>query len=1526
MGRNRKGVTRRIDRSPRLLSWSLCWLLLLAAGCAEVDPQAEPSSDGSQETMPAALRAGWIQRVQNDAGPDYAIARTGAREFEARHPRQNLRTRFNSNSVELAGRDGGAPLRMALSQINGHDPGVVTVSNEGNRVTMSRSGIDEWYVHGPMGLEQGFTIRALPKANGATNDSLRLDLTIEGDYTPTKRGDVIVWNSPERTLETRELFAFDADGKQLSASMQASSGELSIEVDVADARYPIVIDPIWMEQEKLIASTASALGWFGHSISVFGDTAVIGMPRDGDNGTDSGSAYVFFRNGTIWETQQKLLPSDGAPGDQFGISVSLDADTAVIGAYRGDRNATDSGSAYVFVRNGSAWTEQQRLAASDAGTDDQFGYSTSVSGDTVVIGARYDTDNGLFSGSAYVFVRSGTVWSEQQKLLAPDGVSGDHFASAVSVSADTLLIGAFQDDDNGTDSGSAYVFVRSGSVWSQEQKLLASDGATVDRFGFSVIVESDTAVIGAPFDDDNGSGSGSAYVFVRSGGVWTEQQKFSASDGDVDDQFGHSVGLSGDSAVIGARLDDDGASASGSAYVFVRSGTVWSEQQKLLASGIASQTFGSSVSISGDVIVGGAPLGVRPGIGYLYERVGTVWSAEQKLGADSVGPSDEFFGSSVSISGDTAVIGAPSYDDGANTDSGAAYVFIRSGTTWTEQQELRSSDLAPGDEFGSSVSISGDTVLVGARWDDDNGFFSGSAYVFTRSGTVWTEQQKLTASTGVAGDWFGYSVSLSGDTAVVGALLHDGAGSSSGAAYVFVRSGTVWTEQQELLASDGAADDQFGTSVSVSVDTTVIGAVLDDDSGDGSGSAYVFTRIGTVWTEEQKLVPLDGAVDDRFGTAVGVSGDTTVIGARWDDDIGGNGGSAYVFVRSAGAWTEEQQLFASDGHPNHWFGNAVSVDGDAIVVGTWHDTDFGVDSGSAYVFVRSGTVWTEQDKLLASDGEPGDRFGWAVGISGDTALVGAREDDDRGPGAGAAYVFVLMLENGDLCSFDSECLSAFCDPVNLVCACDEAADCLITQVCDTSEAPNACEAANSCGNGVVETGEACDDGGTIGGDGCSTTCFVDNLPIGSDCTNGGNAACASGVCDAAETPDRCEPPNTCGNGLVEAGEVCDDGNGTSGDGCSATCFVDGLPNGADCSVNGAAACASGVCDMTETPATCEAANSCGNGLVEAGEACDDGNGTSSDGCSASCFVDSLPIGSNCTNGGNAACAVGVCDTTETPPTCEPANLCGNGVFEAGELCDDGNGTSGDGCSASCFVDNLPNGVDCSVNGAAACASGVCDLTKTPATCEAANSCGNGAVESGEACDDGGTVPGDGCSATCFVEQQTDGSDCTIGGNAACASGLCDRTETPNTCEAANSCGNSVVEGSEVCDDGNTKSGDGCDAECVLELGAGPCTDGAQCASGVCNTLAAAPVCAVPVGCGNGVVDLGEDCDDGNQIGGDGCAESCNLENGWRGGGGCAASSPSDSRDQGWVLVLLLVGLVRWRRHRPVRKLEEDVTV
>ena len=374
---------------------------------------------------------------------------------------------------------------------------------------------------------------------------------------------------------------------------------------------------------------------------------------------------------------------------------------------------------------------------------------------------------------------------------------------------------------------------------------------------------------------------------------------------------------------------------------------------------------------------------------------------------------------------------------------------------------------------------------------------------------------------------------------------------------------------------------------------------------------------------------------------------------------------------------------------------------------------------------------------------------------------------------------------------------------------------------------------------------------------------------------------------------------TCGDGFVnDPSEVCDDGNLSTGDGCNAACLLEvGEPCAGDTD------CATNRCNTAAMPPVCAPPVGCGNGLLEAGEGCDDGNNMNGDGCTAACEIED---GSPCATDGE--CASGVCDLNEAPPVCEPAGSCGNGALDIPEACDDGNTSAGDGCSAACL---LEDGESCDDD--AQCESTICDTVDSN-SCEPANSCGNGALEGSEACDDGNALADNGCSAECLFELGA--GPCTD--NAQCESTICDALDS-NTCEPVNTCGNGTIETAEVCDDGSTAAGDSCDPQCLLELGAGPCTDANQCGSGVCNKLAAVPVCAVPIGCGNGVLNADEVCDDGNQLTGDGCSESCALENGWRGGGGCAVSSGTESGGRGWLLGLLMAGLARRRKQRPMRK-------
>jgi hypothetical protein len=318
-------------------------------------------------------------------------------------------------------------------------------------------------------------------------------------------------------------------------------------------------------EQKLLASDGTAQDRFGGSVSVSGDIAVVGAYRDDDNGSDSGSAYVYRWDGSTWVQEAKLLASDGAAEDWFGNRVSVSGDVAVVGVQYDDDNGSDSGSAYVYRWNGSSWVQEQKLVPSDGWAQDRFGGSVSVSGDVAVVGAHGDDDHGSASGSAYVFRWDGSSWVQEQKLLASDGAVDDLFGDSVSVSGDVFVVGAELDDDNGTNSGSAYVFRWNGFYWVQEQKLLALDGAATDYFGYSVSVSGDVAVVGALRDDAD---TGSAYVFRWNGSSWGHEQKIRASDGAVGDWFGNSVSVRGDVAVVGAFTDDDNGTNSGSAYVY----------------------------------------------------------------------------------------------------------------------------------------------------------------------------------------------------------------------------------------------------------------------------------------------------------------------------------------------------------------------------------------------------------------------------------------------------------------------------------------------------------------------------------------------------------------------------------------------------------------------------------------------------------------------------------------------------------------------------------------------------------------------------------------------------------------------------------------------------------------------------------------------------------------------------------------------------------------------------------------------
>ena len=514
------------------------------------------------------------------------------------------------------------------------------------------------------------------------------------------------------------------------------------------------------------------------------------------------------------------------------------------------------------------------------------------------------------------------------------------------------------------------------------------------------------------------------------------------------------------------------------------------------------------------------------------------WTEEQRVFASDAQGNDRF-GSGIAIDGDWMAVGAR-LAEGLFNDDGVIYLFERVGGVWVEQQVLTGLDLTDDAMFGRAMAMDGDTLIVGAPNDHFNNILdTGSAHIYVLDNGTWVFQQKI-LPLGLGGDFCGKTVDISGDSVIIGCHLYDPnpvSPNNAGAAFVFVRSAGVWT-QEEILLGDGGFADQFGSSVAIDGDWAVVGALgVDAIGAQNAGAFYAFQRNAGNWTSAGFVGNPNPKAGDEFGYSIALDGNTAVVGTRFDDvfALNDDGGAAYAYEQVGGVFGLQQALIKASPASGDNCGWSVAIAGDNAIVGCPNANDPVVLSGSAVFWERSGSTWTERQSFVGGESSAFDDFAEAVTMDGQRVAVGAPSADPDGIVTtcinacdGEAYVFDLRAEDGDPCAMDDECLSGFC--VDGVC-CVEA-----------------------CGMGSLDDCQACSVALGSGTDGA-----CEPLTMGTECR------ASSGQCDAAETCDGIDI--ACPADVDEPnGTACDDADAcTDGDAC-----VDGVCEpGMDTCVGGA---------------------------------------------------------------------------------------------------------------------------------------------------------------------------------------------------------------------------------------------------------------------------------------------------------------------------------------------------------------------
>jgi hypothetical protein len=706
------------------------------------------------------------------------------------------------------------------------------------------------------------------------------------------------------------------------------------------------------------------------------------------SGPAAAAADAYSRVQSLTARDERLDPSDNVR-DRFGRAVAVDGTTVAIAATREPGTVlTFPGQVFIFVRDQGHWRRQAVIDwppdASTSGTG--FGASLALSGDTLLIGAPRNSVAAGFrldTGAVYVYQRRGENWEPAGQLLSYEIEFGDRFGHSVALLGDRAIVGAPGDDhDNITDpgktnAGAAYVFERRGGQWSARRRLEAPDAAPLEVFGISVALTEESALVGSI---GAAAGRGAVHAFdAQESFRWS--QTLLAPDGESGDGFGIALSADGDAVLVGAYFDDvDGRSNQGSAHAFARRDGSWVHEAQLRARApFAEAVFGWSLDLTDNQALIGSRGGSDGRPVHVFRRAAGGWTQDEQAPRPVDAAVRTDVGYAVGIDGDVAVVGFPHIDIGAGRDTGVGYVFERSGSQWSEALFASRPDSIDVHGFGASLAVDGDVAVIGAP-----GFplaaggapsTVGSINFFVREPSgLWRNHQSLRGLFPGANDGFGGRVAISGNQALITRGSSANAGSSSASEV------DVYTRQPSFWRHAGILRSHedvpvAGRTVAIDGDRAIVGTLDRVHLFSGSDGTLL----------ESASFPAGSRVRGDTVEAVALKGRTAVIGVPRFTVDGRARGAAYVLVESdLGVWQLHARLLPDADDPHGAFGTALAIDADAMIVGAPGDGTSN-DAGRAYVFVRAANGWVRQAVLTGKATQRG--FGSNVALRGDIAMV-----------------------------------------------------------------------------------------------------------------------------------------------------------------------------------------------------------------------------------------------------------------------------------------------------------------------------------------------------------------------------------------------------------------------------------------------------------------------------------------------------------------------------------------------------------